>query len=766
MQPAKPLSGEFSIEALQGDLCRVVPGTVFRGLEPGASMRFEYLSTGLIANIGDAPAGPYIVYDSEPLKGFVIDYVAVPFTRAPLTGSDARVVSPEAQYALNEQAHDLPLGALPPVFPTPLRLEKREGSLRLSALPKLSVPTGLASEAALVLDYMRSKRKVQSSPTTNSSVLELTIGRIAGQESPEAYEILVDPATGIHITGNSTAGVFYGVQTLRSLLPANPASEVSVPALHIVDAPRFAYRGLMLDVSRNFQPKTTILHVLDLMARYKLNTLHFHLTDDEGWRLAIPGLPELTAVGARRGHTLDSLDMLQPAYGSGPDPDRPYGSGFYSRADYIEIVRRAKALQIEVIPEIEMPGHARAAMKSMEARFRALQKAGDTSGAGHFRLVDPADQSVYTSAQQYHDNVMNPALESTYAFIETVVREVALMHRDAGAPLKHLHVGGDEVPTGVWERSPAAEAFMKEHALTKTRDLWFVFYTRVERILKSHGLALSGWEEMGIRDNGVNTDFAGRDTRVYVWNNVAGGGAEDLAYRLANGDYKVVLTPVTNLYFDLAYNKNPEERGLHWGGYLDVDKPFAFIPLDYYRGVHEDRFGNPIDRSVFAGKMGLSSAGQSNIIGIQGNLWSETLGADGRLDAMLLPKLFGLAERAWAPDPEWARERDESKAAGLYREAWSVFVNVLGKRELPRLVHEQPNTQYRIPTPGLRVTPQGAILANLQFPGFSLRYTTDGSEPTVKSPEARGPITVRGSIRVAAFDATGRRGHSAVVNIP
>src|SRR5262249_10264183 len=160
---------------------------------------------------------------------------------------------------------------------------------------------------------------------------------------------------------------------------------------------------------------------------------------------------------------------------------------------------------------------------------------------------------------------------STYTFIETVVRDVAATHRDAGVPLKHLHVGGDEVPAGVWERSPAAQAYMKEHALTQTHDLWFVFYTRVARILQNHSLGLSGWEEIGLRDNGINSDFAGSDTRVYVWDNVPGGGAEDLAYRLANGGYKVVLTPVTNLYFDLAYNKNPEERGLHWGGYLDVD---------------------------------------------------------------------------------------------------------------------------------------------------------------------------------------------------
>ena len=213
-----------------------------------------------------------------------------------------------------------------------------------------------------------------------------------------------------------------------------------------MDAPRFGYRGLMLDVARNFQPKAAVLRVLDLMARYKLNAFHFHLTDDEGWRLEIPSLPELTSVGARRGHTLDSSRFLPPAYGSGPDVDQPFGSGFYSRADYVEILRYAAARHIEVIPELEMPGHARAAIKAMEARFRTLQATGDAEGASRFLLSDPEDRSIYTSAQGYHDNVMNPALPSTYAFIERVVQDLVALHREAGVPLRNLHVGGDEVP--------------------------------------------------------------------------------------------------------------------------------------------------------------------------------------------------------------------------------------------------------------------------------------------------------------------------------
>jgi hexosaminidase len=204
---------------------------------------------------------------------------------------------------------------------------------------------------------------------------------------------------------------------------------------------------------------------------------------------------------------------------------------------------------------------------------------------------------------------------------------------------------------------------VKAHNLGSVDDLWFVFYSRVEQILKAHDLPLAGWEEIAVRKTRrdgqaaviPNPEFAARGWRAYVWNNVPGGGAEDLAYRLANGGYEVVLSPVTNLYFDLAWNPNPEETGLDWGGYVDLRKPFQFIPFDYYRNVRADP-------SVFVGKDRLTTYGRAHVVGIQGNLWSETLGAEGRLEYMLLPKLFGLAERAWAPDPAWARERDPERS--------------------------------------------------------------------------------------------------------
>src|SRR6266700_2167576 len=622
----------FAIQEVLGDLHRIVPGAGFAGLAPGATVMIPYVTQPL-RNRSFVPSGPYIVFDSAKDVGVPLsDYVAAAFERS------HDVVTPEAQFALDSAINDIPASELPPVFPTPLEVTQGTGALRLTALPQITAGADLVNEATFAAEYLRPYFRAGGKATVPP--LRLELGPVEGQPSPEAYELVIDPAAGVRIVGVSSAGVFYGLQSLRDLLspPApSPRGELVVPAIRVVDAPRFGYRGFMLDVARNFQAKPAVLRTLDLLARYKLNVFHMHLTDDEGWRVEIAGLPELTAVGARRGHTLDSKRFLQPAFGSGPRVAQPWGSGFFSHADYVEIVRYAAERHIEVIPEIEMPGHARAAIKAMDARADR-----------EYSLSDPEDRSVYTSVQGYPDNVINPALESTYRFIERVVGDLAAMHREAGAPLRHIHMGGDEVPGGVWVGSPAVQAYMQAHGLTSVDDLWFVFYRN-----------------------------AGAD-------------------------------------------------------------------------------------SVFVGKDRLTDYGRAHIVGIQGNLWSETLGGDGRLDYMMVPKLFGLAERAWAPQPDWARERDPARSASLYREAWARFVNVIGQRELPRLDREVPGLGYRIPTPGLKVE-GGMVRSSVELPGFTLRYTTDGSEPTVRSAVVRGPIPLRGTVRVAAFSTTGRKGHTALL---
>ncbi len=449
----------------------------------------------------------------------------------------------------------------------------------------------------------------------------------------------------------------------------------------------------------------------------------------------------------------------------------PTGSGFYSRADFIDILKYAAERHISVVPEIETPGHARAAVKSMDARYERLMAEGKRDEAERFLLRDLQDQSVYRSVQSWNDNVMNVALPSVYRFLETVTDDLLAMYREAGAPIQTIHFGGDEVPAGVWEKSPVCQALMKSDPAVKTvDDLWYYYFRKVNELVSKRGLYLYGWEEVGMRKTRLddkahtipNPEFAGKGVQVDVWNNVLGWGAEDLAYKLANAGYKVVLSPVTNYYFDMAYQKSFEEPGYYWGGFTDVDKGYYFIPYDYFKSAREDRLGNPLDRSIFNGKERLTDYGKENIVGIQGLLWSETVLGPQRMEYMMLPKLIGLAERAWASDPVWATTTDESTAQQLYAQAWNTFVNQLGKRELPRLGSYAGGFAYRIPTVGA-VVENGAVRANSQLPGFTIRYTTDGSQPHANSLVYSAPITTKGTIKLRAFSVQGLGGRTVVI---
>ena len=505
------------------------------------------------------------------------------------------------------------------------------------------------------------------------------------------------------------------------------------------------------------------------MSMYKLNKLHFHFSEDDAWRVEIPALPELTTVGVQRGHTLDSKEYMPSAYGSGGDINN-IQSSYYTRKDYIEILQHAKSKFIEVIPEIETPGHARAAIKAMDARYRRLMNEGKPDEAKQYLLSDPEDKSVYLSAQNFRDNVMCVAQPGVYNFVATTVDAFISMHNEAGMPLKTIHVGGDEVPQGVWEKSPIAQNLLKtlpKDKYRQTSDLWLYYWDKVYNILKQRNLYLSGWEEIGMRESKVdgnrvmmvNPEFANNNFHTYVWNTVVGWGAEDLPYRLANGGYKVILCPVSNVYFDLSYQKDFNEVGYYWGGFVDIDKPFYFIPYDYLKNTTVDRFGVPIDPKILQGKDKLTDYGKTNIVGMQGELWSENIRTAEDLEYLAFPKMFGLVERAWAADPEWATTNDATKAKSLYSNAWSQFVNVVGKQELTKLNYYQGGANFRIPTVGAKQM-NGTIHANIQLPGLTIRYTNDGTEPSLNSKQYVQPIADKGVIKLRAFDSKGRGGRT------
>ena len=725
------------VDQVVGSLYRLRPAADFVALAPGQGRELHITHPDQDVNQAKAPQGPYLVFDSNPGVASPVDYSID--MRTEIRGA----VNAGQIYERNARIVAVDPASVPPVFPSPRHYARGSGALHWHVMPAFEAAADLqgerASVAALLSPFLADARPGDAA---NQPPVRLQIATLAGQDSPEAYELRVDPHEGLRLTAASHAGMARALASLRQLLPlqAQPAQGLEIPALDISDAPRFAFRGLMLDVARNFQAKATVLQLLELMARNKLNVFHFHLTDDEGWRLEIPGMPELTAIGARRGHVSGhQRDRLPPAYGSGADVADVSGSGYYRRADYIEILRYAAARHIEVIPEIEMPGHARAAVVAM--------------AAGQYRLDDPDDHSVYRSAQEYHDNVMNPALPSTYAFIGRVVAAVAAMHREAGVPLRTLHVGGDELPAGAWLQSPACQRLMRREHLGSRADLWDYFYSKVAGILRAQGLHAAGWEELGTRAPaaagsaaGANPKFLRSGFTLFVWNNVA--GSEDLGYRLANAGYDTVLAPATRLYVDMATYPSVAEPGQNWAAYVDLDTAFNYIPYDDVRAAADDP--TPV-----AGKQPLTAAGRAHIRGVEGALFSETIRGRERLDYMLMPRLFALAERAWASDPDWAREPHPLEAARLHTAAWSLFLQQLGLQVLPRLSADFPQIHYRIPPPGLKRIGE-LLYANEQLPGMTLRYTTDGSDPVADSTEYRAAIAAGGAVKVAAFDHSGR----------
>jgi hexosaminidase len=774
-EPIVPQSatGDVNITHVNGDLFYLSPAENFKGIDKNDSLRVQFVATNWLINETDAPSGFYLIWDNAPEKYYAVPPVFLkPSTAAKQylrTALDkVEVSTPQVVYEQNKTIRDIPADSLIKIFPTP-------ESYQLTAAEfKLRADVNIIADAAFKTESGYLKKELAKLLLPATATQKNTIALVKKQMPAEAYELNVS-SDRITISASSGAGIFYGIQSLKILIPAqayhHAQKTIIIPGVNVIDKPRFGYRAVMLDVARNFQPKKQVLKLLDVMALYKLNVLHFHLTDDEGWRLEIAALPELTAVGSKRGHTLTNRGNLQPSFGSGPFVNRSSGSGHYTVADFIEILKYATVRHIKIIPEIESPGHARAAIKAMDARYYFYARQGKMTLANQYLLHDLKDSSKYISVQYWNDNVVDVSLPSTYNFIEKVTMEIKEMYRKANAPLQSIHYGGDEVPAGVWEKSPAYLGLAKvDTAIKSTDDLWAYYYSRVNDILKAHNLYLTAWEEVGLHkvmQNGkkaqiINPELTDKNIHLEVWNNVLGWGSEDLAYKLANRGYKVILSCVSNLYFDMAYNKGFDEPGYYWGSYADVDKSFKFIPYDYFKNTIKDGMGNNLNPAIFLNKEKLTTAGKDNIIGLQGALWGETLKSAGRMEYMLLPKLLGLAERAWAKDPQWATEIDTTKSKTLYNDAWSQFVNILGKQELPRLTYYGGSFNYRIPSPGA-ISTNGQVIANSQLPGLIIHYTTGGQAPSISSPVYKGPITEKGLIKLALFNNAGRHGKIAAI---
>jgi len=765
---------EFRVSHINGYFFRMEPTEQFTGLEPGERLDIPYRARYFVIKKTDVPEGFYFVLDDGSIEN--VSAVTIrPFegseqvNRSP--GDNTPVPTPEQEFTRNERLTPLGENRLSPVTPTPVTITRASARFDVPEQPVIGFDDRFETEAAFLADALRENfgLKPNLQRIDDNTKADTDIRLVESEEyndDPEAYRLDVS-ANQITISANAAQGVFYGVQTLRSLLSNRLSNELFINAVSISDAPAFPYRGMHLDVARNFQSKESVLRLLDIMALYKLNTFHFHLTDDEGWRIAIDSLPELTEVGGRRGHTETEESYMIPVYGSGPDPapGASMGSGWFSRDDYIEILSYAAERHIDVIPEIDVPGHARAAILSMKARTNRFLANGDSAAAQEYRLDEPEDESSYRSVQNYTDNVMNVCRESTYRFMNLVIDELIAMHRVADVPLQMVHIGGDEVPEGAWEQSPACKMKMEELGLENARQLQGYFFSRISEKLSTHNIAMGGWEEVAFsetEDGSQAIKPAFQDSVVpYVWSNIWGGGTEDRTYRLANAGYKVVMSHASNFYFDMAYNKHWQEPGFYWADMTTTEEPFSFMPFNIFGSATETNYGNPLPDDYFDNKVRLNPGAEENILGLQGQLWTETVNVPGRMEYMIFPRLLGLAERAWAGEPAWSGQRDPSDGEEQRLSAWNEFANRLAIFELPRLDMIYPGINYRIPAPGAKIE-GNTFYANISLPGLILRFERDGSEPTSESLVYSTPVTLTSDDqpRVAAFNSAGRSGRS------
>ncbi len=540
-----------------------------------------------------------------------------------------------------------------------------------------------------------------------------------GWRAPEGYSLTIK-SDSIIILAPEATGEFYARQTLSQL---DAKYKGNIPCVQIIDYPDFHHRGLMLDIARNFTNKEEIYRIIDDLAAYKMNILHLHLTDDEAWRIEIPGLPELTEIGSRRGHTTTEQECLFPAYSGGWDftDNKATANGYLSREDFIDILRYANKHHINVLPEIDMPGHMRAAIKSMEARYHRYIET-DSLKAVEYLLTDFNDSSVYESAQHYTDNVLCIALPSCYTFIQKIIDEIVDMYVEADAPLYIFHVGGDEVPRNAWTDSPLCQKMMADMKMQDTYELKDYFLTHVLEMLTEKNLQMEGWEDIAMRKNEANPRFAQANILSHCWNSIPEWKGDEIPYRLANAGYPVILGCVTNMYLDMSYLNHEDERGLHWGGYTDEYTAFDFQPFNLYKSVRRTMKGEERDLETYAnsGKVALLPEAKKNIRGIQAQLFAETIRDNEQLESYLFPKLFGVAERAWNAYPDFT---DYAKALNLYNNEITTY-------DLPWLA--QRGRHFHLTQPGIHRS-NDTIFMNIPAKNAEIRYTTDGSPVTSKS---------------------------------
>ena len=469
-----PAGCPVDIDEVSTTYYRVKPNANYKPLAAGDSLVIDMLMGGAVINKCYMPAGGHVVMGGDMAHPIAVDIQRSPLDKPGQWRDHKAYPDGNYMYAYNEAINgfgDGYTGNDYDIFPAPKQVDIENGFTQVGSI--VSIKTGKFlqwggySRAKRLLTQELKKRGVYVS-SGQKTVIKLLLDKKMSNNR-EYYSLRVHDGQ-ITIMGPTQAALINGVKTLLAALDHSKGHRLQ--NCFVIDWPDFNYRGIHFDIARNFvTPPAEFKRLIDLMAYYKMNYLQLHFTDDEAWRLEIPGFPELTQVAARRGATLDEKGFLAQIFDGNGNPDdlTQSANGYLTRSEFIDLLRYAWSRGIRVIPEIETPGHARAAIVAMKNR------AATNPGAEQFRLWDEKNTSVYTSAQSYHDNVLNVASDDVYRFIDRVVEELQKMYKEAGLKLEVVHLGGDEVAHGAWDKSPDVQALMQREGLKSQHDVHAYF---------------------------------------------------------------------------------------------------------------------------------------------------------------------------------------------------------------------------------------------------------------------------------------------------
>jgi hexosaminidase len=729
-------------------------------LPPGESIQFSMQQQGIMDRIAMGPVGVFIVQEQQTTA------VATQVQWKQAKGLESlKIPTAQDRYATMEGLKKLEKTELNWIVPTPNHLVF-EGSFR-----------NKDSLWSVDLDEQFSQQKKRLSPFVDS-IFE--IKTLWDQSSNANFLIRYDPAQkseAYHLTiakniitlnASDYSGIVYGLQSLRQIITTTALEGLEWPLIKVDDSPRFGYRGFLLDIARNFYGPKKIKEVLDLMGLFKLNRLDFRLTDDEGWRIEIPDLPELTDIGAKRGYSTGQKDRLIPMYGSGANGGIT-GNGYLKRIEFIELLKFAHQRAIKIMPQISFPSHARAAIKAMDQRYENPQVHENKDEIKSYQLSDPDDQSKYRSAQNYNDNIICICQESAYHFYEKVVGEILAMYKEAEVPIDLFSIGADELPYGVWTASPICQDFIANNTLgiSNVNDLYQYNLKRLKSILEKRNLTMAGWEDILLdhseksqEETQIKSEHFNYEVIPYVWNNSWGEAREDMIYKFANLGFRTVMSNSSAFYFDMTDDKDMENFGLNWSGYVDYRDAWGTDPENVFANYSLNK-KHGITSKYIAQKEKLQANKKNNLLGVQSQLWTETVRSASIFDELLLPNLPVFSERAWSARPHWMgmnRPDAQIKAMNL---DWNLFANMLGQRSLPLLNSIYVDIAYDLPKPGA-IIENDMLKVSVPFPGLVVRYTTNGLAPNQNDKLYQKPISIpkNSNIVLRTFDVSGRGGRA------